>query len=256
LFLFGFNPLLLHELVGDGHLDGWAVTLALASLWWFHRSRIWTAASAAWLPMMIKLSFLATAAATAVLLIVRRQIVVLAITSIAIAAISVALYVLLDPDPARLLQVTDPDALGHENSLYHWFEQSLIVAGTARASARMLATLVARVAMLAFATFAAWRYTKIRSLDDLVAELAMLFLVLLLFGSRMWPWYLAWLLPFAVLTRSTAVQSAALVYSFTSLLLYTPDSWPRLRIAAAMFALVVPAADWLSSTLASRRHAK
>jgi alpha-1,6-mannosyltransferase len=246
LFLVGFNPLMLHELVGNGHNDGLAVMLALASLWLLHRERWRASAVVAWLPMLIKLSFMATSGATAVLLAVRRRFDALAIMIASFVAIAIVLYIALAPDLRQLLQITDPTAAGRKNSLFYFIELGLMRADLATpATALVIITHVAQVAMLGFAAIAVWRCTKIRSLEDLVAELAALLLALLLFGPRIWPWYLAWMLPFAVLSRSDRVRTVALWFSFTSLLLYLPSMYPTLRTAGMLSALLLPAVEWL-----------
>ena len=246
LFLFGFNPLLLHELVGNGHNDGWAVTLVLASLWLIHRERWRLGGLIALIPMMIKLSFLATTGATAVMLAFRRRYAALAVMGLAFVAVAGALYVLLSPDLHQLLQITDPAAAGRVNSIFHWLELAIIRAKLAPPEAAIqLTTGLAQLGMVAFAAAAVWRCTKIREIDDLVTELARLFLILLLFGPRIWPWYLAWVMPFAVLSRSPDIRLTAILFSCTSLFLYTPDSSPMLHTMGTLSALLVPIIEWL-----------
>jgi hypothetical protein len=246
LFLVGFNPLMLHELAGNGHNDGLAVMLALAALWLVHRERMRAGAIVAWLPMLIKLSFLATSGATAVLLAVRRRFDALAIMIVTFAAAGIVFYLVLAPDLGPLLKITDPAASGRGNSLFYWLELGLVRAELVTPeTASAIVTHAAQLAMVGFAAIAVWRCTKIRTLDDLVSELAALLLALLLFGPRLWPWYLVWMLPFAVLSRSERVRTAALWFSATSFLLYLPPSYPLLRSAGMLSALLVPAVEWL-----------
>ena len=95
LFLFGFNPLLLNELVANAHVDVWAVMLVMAGLWLVYSERFRWGASSLCCPAEIKLSFLSTTAATGVWLIARRRWVALATMVVAFAAITVAFFLVV-----------------------------------------------------------------------------------------------------------------------------------------------------------------
>ncbi|HMV51995.1 MAG TPA: hypothetical protein PKD31_29900, partial [Blastocatellia bacterium] len=78
-----------------------------------------------------------------------------------------------------------------------------------------------RVFSVLFFAFCAWRFWRIRELNHLIQELAVLFLGLLIgYAAWFFPWYVAWLIPLAALMDSARLRWTILAFSWTSLALY------------------------------------
>lgn len=90
-----------------------------------------------------------------------------------------------------------------------------------------------------FAIFCLWRLLAVRTRADVVREYLWMTLALMLFYSaRVWPWYVAWLLPFAVVCDYGPLRRMVLVYCVSMFAIYAVPfamfwrslSWHMVRV--------------------------
>jgi len=91
------------------------------------------------------------------------------------------------------------------------------IPATTYAADELAATVGKGVAVFAVSLATAW---CLLTGSTVVGGLLWLLLVLYFFAPIVHPWYVAWLIPLAALSRSTPGATAALVFSFTSLAAY------------------------------------
>lgn len=243
-FAFGCNPLVLVELVGNGHNDVLPILCGLVAVLAVLRRQGAIALLVAFLGAVMKLAGVVWVAAVVALLVRRRAWRPLAWGSAACAA--TMLLVVLWPGCL--------DALTVLNSQWHYSEDSLhtiLINGVASLSSHALeydnlfrADRV--IATPVFLAFLAWRLRKIRDVGSLVVEGGVMFLALLLgFAASIGPWYFTWLLPMAALADSSRVRrtifvgcaSVVALYAFPFAVVETGrrhELWTSVRLGVAL----------------------
>jgi hypothetical protein len=220
-WLFAFNPLVLLELITNGHNDGLllcGMLLALAALQG-HRPAL-----ALWLALLaslVKLPGLALLAALVALLVRQGQWVALArgaVAGLTTLAVSAALFF---PEPAALANLLNPHGYAH-NALAGLALRGLVhVIDRFGPFAAPLAAVLPGLYSLAFLGFCLWRLARVTRPADLPREvLVLLFAWLLAYGTQFFPWYVTWLLPFAALTDVPRLRQAAAIFSCSVLAFY------------------------------------
>jgi hypothetical protein len=218
LFLFALNPLVWLEQIVNGHNDGVLILFGLLAIFALQRGWQVAAILLALLSSLVKLPgifFFVLAR--------KREWRVLAGGLLGSAILLPALKLALFPTKESLLSLTN---VGNytKNSL-HTFLILLAEKFSSWLGAPMdydaLYRLDRRIFTILFFGFCAWRCWRVRELNSLVQELAVLFLGLLI-GYVTWffPWYVAWLVPLAALVESARLRWTILTFSWTALMLY------------------------------------
>lgn len=209
-------PLLLVELVNNGHCDGLLVLLELLSLDALvrgdderHEVR---ALLLAMLAALVKPTALLLLAAEGAYLLRKGRWRALFLAAgggaLACAVLARTLFATVEARAA----LTNPHLLVnahsfHSIALHLRHEKYLFVYNEAPyVLARQVITAI-------FALFCAWRLTHIRTCADVVREMLTMTLGLMLFYSaRVWPWYAVWLLPFAQMCEHAPLRRTVEVY--------------------------------------------
>lgn len=222
LFAFGCNPLILIELVGNGHNDALPILCGLCAVLAVQRRRGATALLVAFIGAVMKLAGIVWVAAVIALLVRRKawRALLWGSTACAAAALVVALW------PGCL------GALTVLNSQWHYSEDSLHTIIIDRAVAIWSHVSSAAdydrvfdtdrlIATPAFLVFLVWRLRRIRDVGSLVGESGVVFLVLLLlYAVSIGPWYFTWVLPMAALAGSARVRRTIFVACASAIALY------------------------------------
>lgn len=241
VFLFGLNPLLLLEQIANGHNDSVMILFFLLAILALQRQSDWWNAAAivfALLSALVKLPGLFVCLVVFVYLARNRQWRSLSYGIGVCAAVLLALRLTLFQTSAALVSLTN---VGNytKNSLHSIFTVFGEEAGKwlgRHWNYDVLYTIDRRVFAVLFLGFCLWRITRIIEINDLIRELAYLFLALLSgFAAWFFPWYVSWLLPLAAFTESARLRWAIVAFSFCALSLY---AFPH-------FLLEPPATHWL-----------
>jgi alpha-1,6-mannosyltransferase len=223
LFLFGFNPLVLQELLSDGHNDGLMILFGLGAICVLHRGRPSFAVCLALLAGLVKSPGMILWVAILVYLVRQREWRGLSQGLLGSFMVLLTLKWMLFPTFQSVLALTNRGSgvydslhvllIGSASRLsYLWYSRS------GRATIRVLDR---EIFALLFLCFALWRLSRVRDLESLVDEVARVWLGLLIgYAAWFWPWYVTWLVPLAALTESVALRRVITVYSFTVLSLY------------------------------------
>ncbi len=221
LFLFLFNPLLVLELLVNGHNDGLMILCILGAIRALQTERTGWALVLALASTLIKLPGLLFLAAVGVLALRGRRWRAIAAAGMVGIAVVVTLQQTLIPGLDVAINLTNPHGQLNQHSIHRvifqwllrfgWFDPGMLhPTGWLRTGLTAL-----------FAGFCLWRAARVRTLEDVVQETVYMTLALLAgYSMRFWPWYLTWLLPFASLTASRTIRETLLLYSATSVLLY------------------------------------
>ena len=246
-FAFGCNPLILIELVGNGHNDPLPILCGLAAVLAVQRHRGVTALVVAFLGAIMKLAGIFWVAAVIALLVRRRAWRALWWGSAACAAAAIVLALW----PGCL------DALTVLNSQWHYSEDSLhtIVIDRAVTIWSHLSSAVdydrvfdadRLIATPVFVGFLVWRLRQVRDVGTLVGESGIVFLALLLgYAVSVGPWYFTWLVPSAALadpprvrrTIFVACASVTALYAFPFAAVETArrhEFWAAARLLIAL----------------------
>ncbi|HVZ22032.1 MAG TPA: hypothetical protein VG871_13255 [Vicinamibacterales bacterium] len=246
-FAVGCNPLVLIELVGNGHNDGVLIAFGLAAVLAVQQRRGALAMVLACAAAVVKVPGVVWFVPVAALLLRTKQWRALAWGT----AGCVAIAGLLALWPGCL------DALTVLNSQWHFSEDSLHTILIDRASALWVSLSPAArydvvfdldraIATPVFAALVLWRAWRVRDVAGLLRENGWMLLVLLLgYAVSVDPWYFTWLVPVAVLTDSArlrrttvvACASVVLLYAFPFALVETGphhEAWGTIRLAAAL----------------------
>ncbi|MEO7631959.1 MAG: hypothetical protein ABIU20_01070 [Blastocatellia bacterium] len=226
MFLFGLNPLLLLEQIANGHNDGVMILFALLAILALQRRSDWWHVAAivfALLSALVKLPGLFLCLVVVVYLARNREWRALSYSVSICAALLLTLGLTLFPTRAALLSLTNAGNYT-KNSLHSIvtvYGEKLSDWIGASWDYDTLYVLDRRVFSVLFFGFCLWRLSKIFELNDLVGELAYLFLALLTgYAAWFFPWYVAWLLPLAAFTESLRLRWAIVAFSCSALALY------------------------------------
>jgi len=247
LFLFGFNPLLLLELVGNGHNDGLMILFVLGSLDAAQRKR---SAVAVWLALvaaLVKSPALVVWGAILVYLVRRREWRTVIQGVLGAAIVVLTLRWLLLSTPESQLALVDYVPFSNTSSVHHVliaFVAWLSRVGQWPVAEADLLAMDRRIFSALFFCFGVWRLTRVRDLESLVREVGVVWIGLMIgYAAMSYPWYVTWLVPLAALTESGALRRVITVYSFTVLSLYafpavvargaTQWMWATFRIGIA-----------------------
>jgi hypothetical protein len=199
--LFAWNPLVLLEMVGNGHNDGVVLAFVLLAVVAAVRRRWWLAPPALAAAILIKLAavlvvpFLGLLALRAALS-DRRQARAVALGATLAIGLTAALYDIILNSPVGVL-VEIGQRLGIEQSV----------------SGRLLRLAMSGVVLL---LAAAWLVEQWRGRRGwLTATYNTTLAYLLLASVWFWPWYVTWLLAPAALLRDRRRQAIALVFSLS-----------------------------------------
>jgi alpha-1,6-mannosyltransferase len=260
LFLYGLNPLIMLELVANGHNDGLLICFGLLSLFALQRQKHAAAVWLALLSALVKLPGVFFLLAIVAYLVWRREWRGLGRGMLVSAALLIVLKVSLFPSFESLKSIANTESYT-KNSLHDlligwadWLGQLL----GSPMDYETIYSIDRRVSSVLFLSFCLWRLWRISNPDSLVRELAYLFLALLIgYAGWFFPWYVAWLIPLAALTESSKLRWAIIIFSWTALALYAFPNfiveqaplhwlWAMLRIAIVhLIPLILLArADW------------
>jgi hypothetical protein len=230
LFLFTLNPLVLFELILNGHNDGLMILFAILALAALQRGHGGAALLIALLGALVKAPGAVLYATTAVYLIRQRHWRSLASGVAGTILITVGVILLFFPDVRSALVLLDRPGV----SLYAGIV-NVMTGGDSVPQDVMLRGGLQLVLMLALALFAVWRLAKIADFEGVVRETSYLMLATLVaLQGSIYPWYVTWVFPFVVFLGSARTRYVVLLYSWTVLGLYYlyPPYAPRL---AALF---------------------
>lgn len=223
LFLFGLNPLVLLELVANGHNDGLMFFFGLLSI--FALQRQWRSA-AVWLALLsalVKLPGVFFLLAIMAYLVRRREWRGLGQGLLVSATLLLALKVTLFPSIESMTSMANTGSYT-KNSLHELLIVMADKIGSqlgAPMDYERLYSIDRRVFSTLFLCFCLWRLWRIRDLNSLAPELAYIFLGLLIgYATWFFPWYVTWLIPLAALTESLRLRWAIIIFSWTALALY------------------------------------
>jgi hypothetical protein len=264
LFVFACNPLVVIELVGNGHNDGLLVLFGLLAIRMLQRGRERGATWVSVLGALVKMPGLFWVAAVVAVL-VRRQHWRVLWQSLAAGAITAMTILWLASGSAAAL-LMDSQWQNSEDSLH----TSLIDAIMALAASlgapveyEDIFGVDRLVCVTLFVGICGWRYARVDNIVSLIRELGRLMLVLLLaFAVSVYPWYISWVVPFAALTDSRRLRRSILTASGAFLALYAvpygllelaPQHalWSVLRRGAAFG---VPLAVWAAYEIRRSRR--
>lgn len=217
-------PLLLIELVNNGHCDGLMVMFALLSVRALVRRESDGEAALALfyglLAVLVKpTAILLLAVEVAYLVRKGRFVPLLGGAVVALGVVGVLSQTLFANADARSA-LTNPHLLTNAHSFHSVFfharhERYLRV--YEETSYRPMRQAIAGL----FAIFCLWRLLAVRTRADVIREYLWMTLALMLFYSaRVWPWYVAWLLPFAVVCDYRPLRRMVLLYCVSMFAVY------------------------------------
>jgi hypothetical protein len=221
LFLFVLNPLVLFELIVNGHNDGLMIFMAVLALAALQRGRGGVALLIALLGALVKAPGALLYATTAVYLIRQRHWRGLAtgVAGTMLAAVGVVL--LFFPDVRSALVLLDRPGI----SLYAGIA-NLTGAGLSVSQDVMRRGVLQLVLLVALALFCVWRLTKIADFAAVVRETGYIMLAMLVaYQGSIYPWYVTWVFPFVALEAWARTRYVVPLYSWTvlgSYYLYPP----------------------------------
>jgi hypothetical protein len=227
------NPLLLLETVNNGHCDVLLALLGLLSLLALVRDRDGLAVFLSGLAILVKPTMVLLLAPELAFLFRNRLWRGALCGLAAFAAVSAGLFATVLASPVARAALTNPQELTNAYSFHsviiHFFSDRYLLVYDAPSMAP-----VREAITVAFAGFCLWRLALVRTRADVVREYLWMTMGLMLFYSaRVWPWYLAWVVPFAAVSDGVALRRAIFLWSGTILTVY-----------AVPFRLVWPSVGW------------
>jgi alpha-1,6-mannosyltransferase len=228
VFLFGLNPLILLELLANGHNDGALIFCGLLSIYLLQQEKYGAALVAAFLCGLIKLPGIFFFAGVAIYLCRRREWRGLGTGILRTTGLSGALIMTLLPTRDALVSLTNISsaALNSLHSVLIFFTDHVGDLMDVPMDYDRVYSGNRAVFSSLFLAFCLWRLWKIRDLGSLVQELLLIFFALLIgYATWFFPWYVAWLIPLAALLNADSafrirLQWAVIAFSWTSLALY------------------------------------
>ncbi len=222
LFLFMLNPLLLFELIVNGHNDGLMILFATLAVGALQRGRDTAALLIALLGALVKFPGGVLYVTTALYLIRQRRWRSLASGAAGSVLAVIGVVLLFFPDVRSALVLLDRTP---GNSVYADVVNVMRQGGAVPHDV-MLRGGLQLVMMGALALFCVWRLTKIDDFGGVVRETSYIMLAtLVVFQGSLYPWYVTWLFPFVALLGSARTRYVVLLYSWTilgSYYLYPP----------------------------------
>jgi hypothetical protein len=256
VFVFAANPLVVIEQVGNGHNDGLVVLCGLLAIRLLQQSHERRAVWVAVLGALVKIPGLFWVAGI-IAIVVRRQHWRVLAEALAAGAVTVLTNLWLAPGSGPALLVNSQwqnsedslhtSAIDGVIALASGFGRSIDYEDMFRADRIVCSVL--------FVAICVWRYRRVDGVSTLITELGRVMLVLLLaFAVAVYPWYVAWMVPFAALTESTRVRRSILIACAAFLVLYAvPYVWlevmPQHALWSALrriIAFAIPLAIWLA----------
>ena len=218
LFLFGFNPLLLIEILANGHNDVLVVFGVAAALLAVSRQRFAMGIFLATLPMLVKLTAGVLLAAITAYSIRRRGLVMGVQAAVLLIVLGLALRVCCFGNFQQMTVLFGGmPASWNPNSLYHL--RTLL---TSRTSSTWVIVAVRTAAIALMAAFCGWRLTRVRTFEGIARETVYVMLPLFI-AYVFWPWYVTWLVPLAAIAPTTPAALIVLAYTATSFVVYVID---------------------------------
>jgi hypothetical protein len=224
LFLFAFNPLMILEIIINGHNDGLLILFSLLALLALQRQWHTVAIAMALLSTLVKLSGILLLIGVVVYLMRQRQWRGLIYSLIGSFIVLVALKMTLFPNvqAMRSLLVTAAD----ENSIFGMLVRRAKKSGI---YVELVRHGFLQIHSVVFALFCIWRLSKIRDFYSLVRETIYLNLGLIIgYSIQFRPWYVTWLIPYAAIIKSKQLQQMIVLFSFTVLAFYAVPGVYRL----------------------------
>lgn len=214
VFLFMLNPLLLFELIVNGHNDGLMILFATLAVGALQRGRHTAALLIALLGALVKFPGVVLYVTTALYLIRQRRWRSLA-SGVAGSILAVAGVVrLFFPDVRSALVLVDRTP---GNSVYAEVVNVMSHGGAAPHDVMLRGGLQLAL-MVGLALFCVWRLTKIDDFGGVVRETSYIMLAtLVVFQGSLYPWYVTWVFPFVALLGSAQTRYVVLLYSWTIL---------------------------------------
>ena len=223
LFLFGLNPLVLVELMANGHNDGLMILFVLLAIFALQRERHTTALWLAMLAALVKLPGILVWVAFLFYLLRRRAWRALSLGMLLSIAILLMLRVTLFPSAESLISLTNagPFTKNSFHELLIEWSGSLSNQLGAPMGYETLYSMDRYIVATLFSCFCLWRFWRIDDRRSLIRELGYIFLALLIgYAAWFFPWYVTWLLPLAALTEARPLRWAIVIFSWTALALY------------------------------------
>src|SRR5262249_18821571 len=210
LFLFAFNPLLVLELLINGHNDGLVVCSIVAALLAIRRRQLGLGVVLAAVPALAKLPCAVLFAAVAVYLIRQRGFVMVAYAAavLVVAAVLMRISFFSSIQSTSVLLGVEP-VWNNPCSFYGIVFRMLGHSPGWRA-------VWGAVAATVMAAFAVWRLAQVRHFQDIVRETIYVFLAMFC-GYAVFEWYLSWLVPLAAIAATARIQETVVLYTLTSL---------------------------------------
>ncbi len=228
LFLFGLNPLIMLELVANGHNDGLLIFFGLLSFFALQRRWYSGAVLLALLSALVKLPGVFFLAVILVYLVRRREWCKLVQGIIISAAFLLILKVTFFPSWESIMSIANAASYA-KNSIHEFLIGTVEWLGNRpgiSADYEMIYSINRRVFTALFLGLCLWRLSRIRDLDSMIRELAYIFLGLLIgYATWFFPWYVSWLIPLAALTVSVRLRWIIVIFSWTALALYAFPNW-------------------------------
>lgn len=228
VFIFGFNPLVLLELIINGHNDGVLIFFGLLAFWALRREWFASALLLAFLAVLVKFSGVFICLGVAIYLLRKKRWKEIGLATVASLASSLLFMLTLFPTigDAKNLMHDVPYA---QNSLHYLLIEFIMQMGARFGNPldfHEVLTLDRRVFALIFFGFCLWRLSIIRDFSGLVREVGLVLMALLIgYAAWFFPWYATWLLPFAVLTEDDRLKRVIIIFSLTVTALYAFPHW-------------------------------
>ncbi len=242
LFFFLWNPLILLELVGQGHADAVMIAPMTVAFYWFSRQRGVDAAFWMTLSTLTKIATGVLLPGLAVFLWRRRELRTLTRAAAVGGALLIASGLVFFRDFRSFAGFRATSQLLWMSPMWVGVEALSALGVEADVAHRALQTLL----MVAFMGFLLWRLTKIHTELDVFRESAVLIIwFLLAVAGQVPPWYLTLTVPLAAVSGSRRIRAAVMTLSLWPLLYYFRPwflgvhYWPNVARTLALYVGVV-----------------
>ena len=248
LFFFLWNPLVLLELIGEGHNDAVMMALMMVGLYLMVRSKHVAGFMALFFSMMTKFATIILLPLYASLLLRRREYRSLIWITLLCLATSLGFYFLFFRDPRSFDGVVVVSRLSWGSIT--WLGEVVLRQYTG-ATSQSAHDLIQRPLLVLFAVFLLWRMTKIDSEPTLLQEsgLVMIFFMLIV-ANQMNPWYTALIIPLVAVSSTPLRCSIAFFLTAWPLARYfrpffhQPPLWANLGRTLLFYGILVAIFWW------------